>query len=127
MPNITRAELDALTEKAEQAERQARAQVADAQARSRSWQDTAAVAAEKVKAFDDILDKIDRASHGYAIEEQRHFPGAGYAVAMEREPRMTEEERAQARADAQAERIVELERRLAAVSAIAQFARAHKA
>lgn len=83
----------------------------------------------KVGAFDGILDKIERAAQGRPLTDSRdggYFGHVGMAYGNE-PSRLTDAERHDIEVASLRERVVDLERRLAATVAVAQFAKAHKA
>lgn len=104
------------------------ASLASFQRAAKANEDRAAVAERKVKRFDDILDKIVKAATGRPLTDDLH--GGYYAsdsYGSVADPRMTDAERQAMEQERLRERVVSLESRLAAVVAVAQFAKGHKA
>lgn len=119
MPSISQAKLNEIEE--------ASCAATASAARER---DRANQAAERVRAFDSVLDKIVRAADGRPLTDERN--GGGWLSAPsygEFDPRFppSVEERRERDFRELHDRIVGLESRLAAVKAVAQFAKEHKA
>lgn len=93
------------------------------------------LAEERVRSFDEILDKIVRAANGQPLERNRDRDGMGYMgthhgaylEATGDQPRPSKSERHEREVRDLHDRIAMLEARLAAATAIATFARVHKA
>lgn len=122
MPSISQAKLNELSTAVEQA----RTKYADEAKRSE-------IASARVQRFDDILDKIVRAANGLPLIEDHnrgdYGMSPGYITSMDNghrcEPPTTEEVQRNEIATLN-ERVVGLESRLAAVVAVATFAKDHK-
>lgn len=126
MPSIKQSDLDAWKE-----------QISLLTAMNNELHAEAAQFQSRVRAFDAILNKIGRAAKGQPIAERR--PGGGYddfgsgspfppfATAEVRPYKPTEAERATMRAEKAEAQLSEAEKRIAAVLALAAFAKDHKA
>lgn len=120
MPSISKAKLDELE-----------ASVRAAEGYAKRANDRATEAETKLKAFDAVLDKVERAAQGRPLTDDRNQGGwmHSYGISSEewQRPKPPLEERQEQEIRALNERIVGLESRLAAVVAVAQFAKEHKA
>lgn len=81
------------------------------------------------RSFDTILDKIVRAAHGVPlvnVSDGYYANGWGLRTAIDPSRKPSKSERHEQEVSSLQDRIVELERRLAAVNAIAVFAKEHR-
>lgn len=122
MPSIAQSKLDELN-----------AKVVSTARLAEDHEDRAVTAERRLRAFDTVLDKIVRAANGMPLSDS---PNRGEYAAnymsmnpMVGEPtrKLKTEERQEQEIRALNERIVGLEARLAAVTAVATFAKNHKA
>jgi hypothetical protein len=123
MPSISQAKLDELNE-----------QFANALRIAERNAERANVAERKVQTFDAILEKVIRAANGQRLTEDRGgwsgvnaYGPSGWVEGEVSKKKPTVEERQANEIRQLNERITNLEARLAAVGAVAQFAKAHKA
>lgn len=115
MPSISQAKLDELNQRLERA---------DARVENLRFEKSALET--RVRTFDTILGKIVKAANGQPLTEDRNHYGYSMMSDQIYPPRMTDEERQELREKEMRDRIVNLESRLAAVVAVAQFATDHK-
>ena len=120
MPSISKTALDELNER-----------VRVAEARSENERQEKIALRAKVSQFDDILDKLIKAANGYPLVEERGNTWGmtnGYSIgSAPLDQRLTDAERQAIEQERLRERLNGAESRLAAVVAVAQFAKAHKA
>lgn len=118
MPSISAADLKSLEDRVKIAER-------DFQT---SLQDNRLMQARVVR-FDDILDKIERAARGFPIDNSNSGTAVynGYSEHRMDNSRLTDSEKQEMVIDGLWNRNGELSCQIAAVIAIAQFAKEHKA
>src|ERR1700684_4283948 len=124
MPSISQRDLDALKEGADNWHR-----VAD------SYRSEKSLLEGRVIRFDDILDKIYRAAYGAPLQSDNRgnavldgfWTGSSIAESQHRCQAPSEAERHAGEVRELHQRIVELESRIAAVAALAVFAKDHKA
>ena len=117
MPSIAKSKLDELTATARAAEERAD--------RERTKRDEAEW---KIRAFDGILDKILLAADGMPLVESRGggYANLSYSTGYNDQSRWTDAERREAEVERLRDRVVNLERQIAAVKAVTQFAKIHK-
>lgn len=119
MPSISQAKLNELNDEVEDAVRRCNVEVRRSEA-----------AQARVKTFDAILDKITRAARGLPLIEDRNRHGFGYTPGYVEDGHRCQpppvEEVLRQQVNTLHERIVSLESHLAAVIAVAEFAKEHK-
>jgi hypothetical protein len=121
MPSISKEKLDDL-----------HAALGASDDRAEEWKQKAQAAESRTRRFDDILDKIKKAAQGQSLASSRDGyggamnPGFGYATGEPIRKIKTEERQAQEIRDLN-EQVSTLRARVAAVVAVAEFAREHKA
>ena len=119
MPSISKEKLDELN-----------ADAATAWAKVEEWKSRALAAEARTREFDSILDKIKKAAEGVPLTSNPNSWGMSPYLGSEQihtcqEP--TTEQRQARQIDSLNERVVNREGRLAAVVALTEFAREHKA